>query len=101
MMHVYTNQGSYFGYRESFYLFTYEGKCVGKFCNDKIYDKGGKYLGELSKLGYLVVDKRNKKLTIEGWEHSDGAKVKMQPYQFGRVGVGSLRYTDFKEADEF
>lgn len=101
MVHMYTNQGSYFGYKEKGYLFTYEGKCVGKFKERKIYAKDGSYLGEISKLGYLVVDKKNKEMTIEQWENQDSEKVKSQPHQFGRIGVGSFKYIDFKEADEF
>lgn len=101
MVHVYTNQGSYFGYREKEFLFTYEGKCVGKFVEGKIYGKNGNYLGEVSKLGYLVVDRKCKDMSIEGWDNLDGEKVKNQPHQFGRIGVGSFKYTDFKEADEF
>ncbi len=100
-MHIYTNQGSYFGYREQGYLFTYEGKCVGKFKVGKVYEKTGNYLGEVSKLGYLVVDKKNKALQIDPWDKPNGKKVKVKPYQFGRIGTSSFKYTDFKEADEF
>lgn len=101
MVHLYTNQGSYFGYKEQNYLFTSNGKCVGKFADGKIYAKDGNYLGELSKLGYLVVDKKYSASTIDPWENQDGVQVKTQPHQFGRVGVGSFKYTDFKEADQF
>lgn len=100
-MHLYTNHGSYFGYKDGKFLYTYKGKCIGKFKGGKIYGKNGKYLGELSKLNYLVVNPKLKNYFIEPWDSEDKKSVTMQPFQFGRIGVASVKYTDFTEADEF
>lgn len=101
MSDLYTNQGSYFGYRLDGYLFTYKGICVGKFMDGLIYKKDGCYLGELSKLNYLVVDRRNRKLSIDSWDHVNGEEVKIKPFQFSRVDVSSFKYVDFPEVEEF
>ncbi len=101
MKTLYTNQGSFFGYIESDYLFTYEGTCAGKVVDNNIYRQNGNYLGEISTLGYLVTDPHKKQMKIDTWDHPNGDAIKMQAFQFGRIGVGSFKYVDFPEVETF
>lgn len=101
MKTIYTNQGSFFGYIDKNYLFTYKGICVGKLQNDEIYSPNGMYLGEISKLNYLVKNISKKNQSIEKWEATNGKEIPMQGFQFGRLGVSSIIYTDFNEPEDF
>ncbi len=101
MRTIYTNQGEFFGYIEKGYLYTYKGICVGKFKDEKIYGKNGNYLGEISMTGYLVKNSLNLKEKIEKWEKSDGIKIPMQAFQFGRIGVVSLKYIEFEGPEKY
>lgn len=101
MRTLYTNEGSFFGYLKTEYLYTYKGLCVGKMVGNNIYGTDGKYLGQISALGYLVRQSSKKDLMIEPWNHQDGTEIPMQAFQFGRIGVGSLKYIDFPSVEDF
>ena len=46
MDHVWTWDGTYFGYRRAELLFTYNGVYVGRSSGDEIFGRDGRYLGE-------------------------------------------------------
>ena len=39
--------GSFFGFRDKFDLWTYDGRQVGRFYGEEVYGPDGRYLGEL------------------------------------------------------
>ena len=101
MEKIYNRNGMFFGYVKKSHLYTYSGKCVGKFFEDEIYGNDGKYLGEINRFNYLarIDSKKNKK--IEVWFPEDGEKIRPLPPQFGLIGSASIKFVDFKDVDEF
>lgn len=100
-MNLYANQRSYFGHQQGGYLFTHNGKCAVKFDNEKMYGICRQYLGQLSKTRYLVTGNKFKDEMVANCGHADGEAVSINPHQFGKIRVDSLKYTGFKEVDEF
>lgn len=49
-----TCAGQALAYREADALFSWEGKQIGRFRDDEIYDQQGNYLGEVARTGRLV-----------------------------------------------
>ncbi len=101
MRTIYTNQGIFFGYIKGKYLYTFKGVCAGKFDNEEIYNKKGVYIGEISRIGYLVNDPSKKNNKISSWEAPNGESIPMQAFQIGRIGVGSIKYIDFNDPEDF
>jgi hypothetical protein len=54
-MDLYTWGGTYFGERDRDDLWTYDGRHVGRFWGHEVFDKRGRYIGEL-KNGKLITN---------------------------------------------
>lgn len=55
-----TWEGKCFGYRDGEELRTHDGKHVGRFYDEEIYDCNGNYLGEVKDGDRLITDTRKK-----------------------------------------
>lgn len=60
MKYVWTWKGKFFGYISNEYLFTKRGICVGKINGNDIYDRQGRYIGEVMNDNRLITCRSKK-----------------------------------------
>ena len=54
--HLWTWGGTFFGYRQDDFLWTHDGRNVGKFYEEEIYGVTGDYLGEIRNENRLITN---------------------------------------------
>jgi hypothetical protein len=97
-MNLYTWGGTYFGTRDGDDLRTHDGRNVGRFRGDEVFDSSGRYLGEL-KNGKLITNTSKKSLSGPSFSPYAG-RVAHVP-SVGHVGsVMIAGYEDFPGPDE-
>lgn len=72
MQWLWTWGGQCFGYRDGDDLRTYDGRHVGKFRGDTVYDRHGNYLGELKNDNRLI--RRQSGSSVRGYSFTPWAK---------------------------
>lgn len=92
--------GECFGYRDGDNLRTYDGKHIGKFYYDEVYDRNGNYLGEIRNSNRLITKnnkKNNKKRQFTPYSKRGGYSKRS-----GYTGYTMyLGYDDFPSPDSF
>lgn len=101
MRKMYTNQGEFFGYIKNNYLYTYKGKSVGKLEGKDIFNKNGEYIGSIDYLNYLGYKYSNRKKFIDPWDIDDGKPIKVEGFQFGKIGMLTPGYSEFPSVEDF
>lgn len=99
MQNLWTWGGKYFGYRSNDLLITHKGVCAGQFSGQNVFDRKGRYLGEL-KNNYRLITNKSKK-SLRGGMAPRFKYAATAPY-VNYVGyVMYAGYEDFPEASNF
>lgn len=96
MKWLWTWGGRCFGYKDEDNLWTHDGKHVGKFHGDEVFDKNGFYLGELKDYNRLIskLNKKNRRKSRFNPSIKRVSSVK----RVNRVGrIMRIGYEDFPE----
>ncbi len=72
MTWLWTWGGKCFGYRDGSDLRTYDGYHVGRFSGDTVYDRNGRYLGEIKSGNRLI--RRKAGSSVRGFSFTPWAK---------------------------
>lgn len=96
---MWTWGGKCFGYRDGQDLWTYNGHHVGRFYDDEVYGRDGKYLGEVMSENRLITNRSK-----SGWRKPHFAKLgRRGAYAKYANYAGYAMYAgheDFPEPDE-